>query len=75
VAVGHEDSSGEIKVRLVNSNLLVRNQEAVVLALVKISLSYMGSEPRLAPSVAKATVRRLGEAVAPGEGSAGRATT
>jgi len=41
VAAGHEDSSGEIKVRVVNSNLLVRNQEAVVLALVKLSLSYM----------------------------------
>jgi len=26
---------------VVNSNLLVRNQEAVVLVLVKLSLSYM----------------------------------
>jgi len=74
VAVGH-DSSGEIKVRLVNSNLLVRNQEAVVLALVRMSLSYKGSEPRLAQSVTTATVRRLGEAAAPGEGRAGRAKT
>jgi len=37
---------------------------------------YLGSEPRLAQSVAKATfVRRLGESAAPGEGSAGRAPT
>jgi len=36
----------------------------------------MGSEPRLAPSVAKATfVRRLGESAAPGEGSACLAPT
>jgi len=36
---GHEGSSGEIKVRVMTSNLWVRNQEAVV--LVKKSLNYM----------------------------------
>jgi hypothetical protein len=38
---GHEGPSGEIKVIVLNLNPRMGNQEAVVLDLVKLSLSYM----------------------------------
>jgi hypothetical protein len=39
---GHEGSSGEIQLRVMNSNPWVKvNQELVVMYLVKLSLSYM----------------------------------